>query len=72
MNGSNKVDRANLLNEETTNCGAFSPTVHMAAIGAKASSEKKRRSIGSPLDPAKSRAAENDGPGSAAIVYPLG
>ena len=44
----------------------------MAGIGAKAPSEKKRRSIGSPLDPAESRAAQNDGPGSAAIVYPLG
>ena len=50
--------------------GPVAPRV--TVYGAKASSEKKRRSIGSPLDPAESRAAQNDGPGSAAIVYPLG
>jgi hypothetical protein len=47
-------------------------TPRMAAYGAKAPSDKKQRRIGAPLDPAESCAAQNDGPGSAAIVYPLG
>jgi len=43
-----------------------------AGIGAKAPSDVKQRSIGSPTDPAEPRAAQNNGPGSAVIVYPLG